>query len=98
MPARRRKITRMPHVRISREVAFAFAQVQKLEQQCSCAGPHDECRACKEWWHQQSPIRTALKIKPHIWPVLPEPGPGRDSGPFAHSLYAELNNALSPDG
>jgi hypothetical protein len=94
MPARRRKITRQPHVRVSPEVAFAFAQVQKLERQCSCADPHDECKACREWWHQQSIIRAALKIKPHIWPVLPQPGPGRDSGTFATALYEELSNAL----
>ena len=95
MTARRRKLTRMPHVRISPEVAFAFDQIKVLEQQCSCADPYDECRACSEWWHQQAVIRAALKLQPHIWPVLPEPGPGRDSGPFASALYEELDAALT---
>jgi hypothetical protein len=54
MPARRRKLTRLPHAQLTPEIAFAFAQIQKLEQQCSCASPRDECRACSSWFSQMA--------------------------------------------
>jgi hypothetical protein len=92
MTAKRRKLQRLPHVQITPEVAFAFAQIQKLEKQCTCASPQDECRACKEWWHQQTVIHHALKLPPMLWPCLPDPsGP---VSPSARALYEELDHAL----
>jgi hypothetical protein len=81
------------HVHITPEVAWAFQQIKKLEQQCTCASPQDECRACSSWWAQMATIRNALKLSPVFWPVLPEPG--RDSSPGARALYEELDRALT---
>ena len=92
MTAKRRKLQRLPHVQITPEVAWSFAQIKKLEQQCTCASPQDECRACSEWWAQMATIRNVLRLPPHAWPCLPEPG--RDSSPAARALYAELDRAL----
>lgn len=93
MTAKRRKLTRTPHVRVTPEVAWAFAQIKKLEQQCSCASPQDECPACAAWFSQMATIRKALRLQPHFWPVLPQPG--RDSSDAAKALYEELDNALT---
>jgi hypothetical protein len=89
MTAKRRKLQRLPHVHITPEVASAFAQIQKLETQCGCAGPQDECKACKAWWTQQTIIHHALKMPPTFWPCLPEPsGP---VSPGARALYEQLD-------
>jgi hypothetical protein len=95
MPARRRKIQRLPHASLTPEIAFAFAQIKKLETQCSCASPQDECRACSAWFSQMATIRNSLKMPPHFWPILPQPGPGRDSSRAARALYQQLDAALT---
>jgi hypothetical protein len=43
MTAKRRKLQRLPHVRITAEVAFTFEQIKKIERQCSCKSAQDEC-------------------------------------------------------
>lgn len=92
MTAKRRKISRLPHTHITPEVAFAFAQIKKLEKQCSCASPQDECPACRAWWAQQNVIHRELRMPPHVYPCLPDPnGP---VSPGARKLYEELENAL----
>ena len=90
--AKRRKLQRLPHTHITPEVAFAFAQIQKLETQCSCAGPQEECPACRAWWAQHNVIHRALRMPPHIYPCLPDPnGPASAA---AKALYEELQNVL----
>jgi hypothetical protein len=95
MPARRRKLQRLPRAQLTPEIAFAFEQIKVLEKQCSCADVHDECRACSEWFHAMTTIPNALKTPPNFWPVLPQPGPGRASSRAARALYQQLDAALT---
>jgi hypothetical protein len=101
MSAKRRKIQRLPHSRLTPEVAFAFLQCKKLATQCSCQPASDpkfywkttECSACTAWWAQQTIVHHALRLPPHVWPCLPDPkGP---VSPGAIALYEELDAALN---
>jgi hypothetical protein len=91
MSLKRRKLQRLPHTHITPEVAFAFAQIKKLQHQCTCIGD-GECKACTAWWNQQTLIHRALNLPPTFWPCLPDPnGPVSES---AKALYEELENVL----
>jgi hypothetical protein len=93
MPAKRRKLTRLPHLSLTSEIAFAFAQIKVLETQCTCASAQDECKACSEWFHAMATIRNALKLSPVFWPCLPQAG--RESSRGARKLYEQLDAALT---
>jgi hypothetical protein len=106
MTAKRRRIVRLPRLKISAEVLEAFREIKKLEKQCSCQPlasgvdhwKQGECPACQQWWTLQTIIHRALGLPPNFWPCLREP-PRRDGGqvyssPAAIALYEELEAAL----
>jgi hypothetical protein len=102
MTAKRRKLQRLPHVQITPEVAWAFEQCKKLATQCTCQPAADpkfywrttECGACVSWWDCQTVIHHSLRLPPHCWPALPEPG-GRESSDAQRKLYEQLDAALT---
>jgi hypothetical protein len=50
----------------------AFRHMCRLESQCTCAPrdwdgeywKHEQCKACAEWWKQNSILHDALKLRP----------------------------------
>jgi hypothetical protein len=94
MPVKRRKLQRLPHSQLTPQIVFAFEQCKKLATQCTCASNlADECKACTEWWEQQTIIHHALKLLPSFWPCLPDPSLDYVS-PGARALYEELDAAI----
>jgi hypothetical protein len=92
MPTRRRKLQRLPTAQLTPEVAWSFEQCRKLQRQCTCKNPQDECKACKAWWQQQTIIHHALRLPPFAWPCLPDPNGPVSKG--ARQLFEELEHAL----
>jgi hypothetical protein len=82
MSTKRTPLARPLQYPISETALRAFRHMCRLESQCTCAPrdwdgeywKHEQCKACAEWWKQNSILHDALKLRPWQWPAIEKPG------------------------
>src|SRR5262245_39980954 len=89
MTTERTPINRRRRGEVTLAALEAFRKMQRrLERRCTCDDDHRECRACEEWWQQQSILHDELRLKPWQWPAYQYTG----------GTPPESAQAFEPDG
>jgi hypothetical protein len=78
MPAKRKRLQRLPRVTLTPEVVQTFKEIQRLEKRCVCYDKAPRCDACTKWWKLMASLRVPLHTPSNFWPILPPPDGGRD--------------------
>jgi hypothetical protein len=66
---------------ISETALEAFRLMRELEGKCTCPPrnwhgeywKHQQCKACGDWWEQNSILHDALQLRPWQWPAVENP-------------------------
>ncbi|HWX28439.1 MAG TPA: hypothetical protein VNZ53_13515 [Steroidobacteraceae bacterium] len=101
MPTKRVPLTRIGKNKISSAAIEAFRRMQKLKEQCTCPEitweqhftNHEKCKACKEWWVQNSFLCRELRLPPWKFPAYQHPDattPYPEGSPAAISWKPDL--------
>jgi hypothetical protein len=96
MGTKRTPILRRGRPPISPRTLEAFAQMKKLEHECTC-GPDDveDCPACERWRDLAMIIHREQKCRPWQIPcVWPDTGDGSSPARDRYALYCTLERAL----